>query len=106
MTNDIKNFSGEHNVRNLDGSIRVYRPGDVVSKKGKLYIAKKTTRGFDPRHGSDAGWEDYGTSSGYNFTNSETQPEISNEGDFWFDSSSGSLFIYIKDKDTEQWIEV
>ena len=24
----------------------------------------------------------------------------------WFNSSVGKLFIYIKDKDTEQWIEL
>ena len=40
------------------------------------------------------------------FTNSETEPEIANEGDHWFDSSSGKLYIYIEDKDTKQWIEL
>ena len=41
-----------------------------------------------------------------NFTNSDTPPEIANEGDHWYDSSSGKLFIYIKDVDTEQWVEL
>ena len=41
-----------------------------------------------------------------NFTNSETEPEVAIDGDHWFDSSSGKLFIYIEDKDTKQWIEL
>ena len=41
-----------------------------------------------------------------NFTNSEKEPETPNEGDHWFNSSLGKLFIYVKDKDTEQWLEL
>jgi len=106
MNKKIDNFKGEHKIRNIDGNIRVYYSGDVVSKNGKLYITTRNTRGFSPEHGADAGWEEYGTNSSYTFTSSDIQPEISNEGDFWFNLTSGVLYVYVKDKDTEQWIEV
>ena len=41
-----------------------------------------------------------------NFTNSDTAPEQPNEGDHWFDSSGGTLYIYLADKDTNQWVEI
>jgi len=106
MNSKIDNFKGEHNIRNIDGSVRLYYNGDVVSKSGKLYIATKNISGYSPEHGKNVGWEEYGKTSSYKFTSSELEPEISNEGDFWFNTNTGFLYIYVKDKDGEQWMEV
>jgi hypothetical protein len=81
----------------------VYKKGDVVTQGGNLYIATRTTQGYDPRHGSSAGWEEY--SSEIKFTNSDIVPSLPNEGDVWFNTSTGILYVFISDKNTKQWVE-
>ena len=103
---EIKNFVGEFEIRDNLGNVKSYTTGDVVVYENKQYIATENTSGFSPLHGDRGGWKELNLSKSMNFTNSETQPEIATEGDHWFDSSSGKLYIYIKDKDTEQWIEL
>ncbi len=105
--NPIENFVGEHKVRNPDGSIVFYRKGDVVSSKGKTYVAiRDNVSKFSPEHGPRGGWEPFSNSSVINFTNSDVAPETPNEGDHWFDSSKGILYYFVSDKDTNQWVEV
>jgi hypothetical protein len=107
MNQKIRNFVGEHRVRTSTGSLAVYTKGDVVTRRGKTYIATKdNVSGFSPEHGSARGWEPLSKSTTMNFTNSDTAPEQPNEGDHWFDSSGGTLYIYLADKDTNQWVEI
>jgi len=80
---------------------------DVVDYKGEQYVAIKRTSGYTPLHPeSRSGWRKMSSNKSMNFTNSEKEPETPNEGDHWFNSSLGKLFIYVKDKDTEQWLEL
>tara|TARA_Y100000592_G_C5216599_1_gene197457 strand:- start:83 stop:403 length:321 start_codon:yes stop_codon:yes gene_type:complete len=105
--NEIKRFVGTFQVRDLDGRPKLYRRGDVVDYKGEQYVAVRNTKSYTPLHQeSRSGWRKISSSNTMNFTNSDSEPETPNEGDHWFNSSSGKLFIYIKDKDTEQWIEL
>ena len=107
MSDDIKRFVGDFKIRNDDSSLRVYFAGDVVDYKGNQYVAVKRTSGYTPIHPeSRSGWKKMSSNKSINFTNSETEPETPSEGDHWFNSSVGKLFIYIKDKDTEQWVEL
>jgi len=39
-------------------------------------------------------------------TVSETAPESPASGDFWFDPTSGSLYVYFLDGTPDQWIEI
>jgi hypothetical protein len=105
-SNEIQNFVGEHRIRNSDGSVAVYKMGDVVTRKGKTYVAVLSeVSGFSPEHGEKNGWKVMEQFSSMRFFNSETTPLSANEGDHWFDSSVGNLYIYVLDDDTEQWIE-
>ena len=104
---EIKRFIGNFEIRDSSGSPKIYETGDVVEHNGRQYVATKQTSGYSPLHPeSRSGWKRITSTRSMNFTNSETEPEIANEGDHWFDSSSGKLFIYIEDKDTKQWIEL
>ena len=102
----ITNFVGDFEPRDNAGNPRVYSEGDVVFFQNKQYVATRQTSGFSPLHGEKRGWKVMQSKGTMTFTNSETEPEIANEGDHWFDSSNGKLFIYIEDKDTKQWIEL
>jgi len=103
----INRYAGEWTVRNSDGEIKEYYEGDVVQYKGNSYVAMKTTSGFTPLHEeSRSGWRKITSDATIAFTNSEKEPETPKDGDIWFNSSLGKLFIYIKDKDTEQWVEL
>ena len=102
----ITNFVGDFEPRNTSGNPRVYNQGDVVFFQGKQYVATRQTSGFSPLHGEKRGWKVMQSKGTMTFTNSETEPEIANEGAHWFDSSSGKLYIYIEDQDTKQWIEL
>tara|TARA_R100001082_G_scaffold55291_1_gene30449 strand:- start:2772 stop:3089 length:318 start_codon:yes stop_codon:yes gene_type:complete len=103
---DINRFVGNFEIRGPSGNPKVYQKGDVVDLDGTHYLATRRTSGYSPLHGERVGWEKMSSIKTMNFTNSETEPEIANEGDHWFNSSSGKLFIYIEDKDTKQWIEL
>ena len=104
---DIKRFVGNFEIRLPSGSPRIYQIGDVVDYKGDQYVAIKRTSGYTPLHPeSRSGWRKMSSNKSMNFTNSDTEPETPDEGDHWFNSSVGKLFIYIKDKDTEQWVEL
>tara|TARA_R110000824_G_scaffold196499_1_gene379765 strand:- start:1054 stop:1374 length:321 start_codon:yes stop_codon:yes gene_type:complete len=104
---DIKRFIGNFEIRNPSGTERVYEEGDVVEFEGRQYVAIRKTSGYSPLHPeSRSGWKKLTSTRSMNFTNSETEPEVAIDGDHWFDSSSGKLFIYIEDKDTKQWIEL
>ena len=102
---EMKRFRGSFDVQQSNGELTVYEPGDVVEFKGNNYIARKKISGFSPIH-TKSGWVKFNSNRSMNFTKSDTPPEIANEGDHWYDSSSGKLFIYIKDVDTEQWVEL
>ena len=102
----ITNFVGDFEPTDKMGNLRVYNEGDVVLFNGKQYVATRQTSGFSPLHGEKRGWKVMESKGTMTFTNSATEPEIAYEGDHWFDSSSGKLYIYIEDQDTKQWIEL
>ena len=97
MSFDITKFMGPFKIRDSLGNPSIYPEGSVVDYKGKQYVAIKRTSGFSPLHAeSKSGWRQLTSTQTMNFTNSETEPELPNEGDHWFNSSKGVLLIYIK----------
>lgn len=44
--------------------------------------------------------------AGGKFTVSETAPSAPENGDTWFDSSTGKAYIYYSDADSSQWVEI
>ena len=102
---EMKRFRGTFNVKQPNGELTLYEMGDVIEFQGCQYIATSAISGFSPIH-TKSGWVKFNSNRSMNFTKSDTPPEIAYEGDHWHDSSSGKLFIYIKDVDTEQWVEL
>jgi hypothetical protein len=43
--------------------------------------------------------------SGVNFTTSDTPPASARDGEMWFNTTSGRLYIYYVDVDSGQWVE-
>ena len=101
---NIQNFR----IRDVKGNVKKYRKGDIVRKNGKQYIAIKSIKGYSPEHGEKRGWKEINENRITKFTKSNTAPKIPEEGDHWFDSSIGVLFIYVKNSSnkTSQWVEI
>jgi len=51
---------------------------------------------------SDAGFEGSGNAS---ISVSSTVPENPEEGQLWFDTTSGVLYVYYEDSDSGQWVQ-
>lgn len=104
---DLENIQ-DFRIRDSRGIVKKYKKGDVVRKNGKEYIAIKPIQGFSPEHGEKRGWKEINKNRITKFIKSTTAPEIPEEGDHWFDSSIGVLFIYVKNTSdgTSQWVEV
>lgn len=49
---------------------------------------------------------DAGTDGSINYYYSDAQPTSANAGDRWFDTTSGSEYVYFVDVDSSQWISV
>ena len=47
-----------------------------------------------------------GESGGSSFTTSELPPAEPENGDVWFNSTSGKTYIYYEDEDSAQWVEI
>ena len=103
---EVKRFLGEFKLIDENGNEIIYDKGDVVLFKGNQFIATERISEFSPLHGERSGWKKFNSNRSINFTNSDTPPEVAHEGDHWFDSTTGRLLIYIKDVDTEQWVEL
>tara|TARA_B100001094_G_C18193042_1_gene808607 strand:- start:3954 stop:4274 length:321 start_codon:yes stop_codon:yes gene_type:complete len=106
VTDYINNPRGEWSMKDSSGKLVLYKEGDQVSKDGFLYSAIKNTMGYSPEQGERAGWKKLNESRIMNFTSGDTAPSNANLGDEWFDTSSGTLYKYIIDEDTSQWISL
>jgi hypothetical protein len=93
--------------KDKNGKFIVYRRGDVVSKKGKLYSAIRTTtlQHGSPEHGKKAGWKELTENRIKNYTENSDAPVDPVVGDEWYDSSSGNLYKFVDDGTSTQWVE-
>jgi hypothetical protein len=91
---------------NPSGECKQYSKGDIVIRNNLTYIAKNTPIPCLPPENKNSGWEQTANPSGINFYNSSTAPTEVKEGDEWFNPSTGKLYKYIIDSDSEQWIQI
>jgi len=94
-------------ILNGDGEYVIYKKGDVVSKKGKIYTAIRTTtvKSGSPEHGSKAGWKELTEDRIKKYTEDSNAPVDPVVGDEWYDSSSGNLYKFVDDGTSTQWVE-
>lgn len=100
-----------------------YHYGDVVRRNGVSYVCTvPRTLGYLPEEsqsgfvvigdgvGSTVGFTGgftgpFGGTGGINFTFGATAPASPSQGDQWFNSVDGLLYVYIIDNDSQQWIQ-
>ena len=94
-------------IREPNGNLKEYKKGDIVRKNGKEYVASKTIQGYSPEHGEKRGWKEINKTRITKFSKSTSVPEMAQEGDEWFNTDSGKLFVFIKSDDgNTQWAEI
>ena len=101
---NIKDFR----IRDNKGNVKHYKKGDVVRKNGKNYIAVRSTQGYSPEHGGQGGWREINKNRITKFYHSSTPPELSNDGDEWWDSVNGIFLKYLTNEENgnSQWVEM
>ena len=98
---DKLNFAGEYRKYDPNGRLIEYVEGSVVTFQGVNYVATKTTVGKNPIT-KNSGWEKL-TSTPTFYCQSE-EPEVSLEGDRWFNTDLGILYTRVCDTDGLQWV--
>ena len=101
-------------VTDASGNCIQYSDGDVVYKNGKTYIAIRTPDLCKSPEHKGSGWVELssvsgstgGFTGGIQYFYSTTPPINPEEGDEWFEPETGKLYKYIKDADSEQWVEL
>lgn len=107
MTFDNLNLKGTYRATDSNGVIITYQKNDVVLYKGKTYIANRTITETSPAHGERGGWSLVsGGSNPIQFYWGEKVPLQVNIGDEWFDTTTGKLFKYVTDGNSEQWVNI
>lgn len=94
--------------RDKDGNFIVYKRGDIVKKKGKLFSAIRTTsvKHGSPEHGKKAGWKELTENRIKNYTEDSDAPVDPVVGDEWYDVDTGILYKFIDDGNSTQWVEM
>lgn len=101
------NFKGSYRTHNTNGTVIRYLKNDVVLYKGKTYVANRTVELTTPEHGENGGWSLLGGGqNAVQFYWGETVPLDVNVGDEWFNTSTGKIYKYITDGDSEQWVNI
>ena len=105
----MTNYPTIFKVTDASGNCIQYSKGDIVYKNGEAYIAfRDPDLCKSPEHKA-SGWkplvnERSGTT--VTFFNSTTPPSRVIQGDEWYDPNAGRLYKYIKDGDSEQWVQI
>lgn len=100
----ILNFVGDFKRTREGGSPQYYKEGDVVTHRGRTFIASKTIAGLSPSLGENAGW--LSLSDSQVLYEMEEEPFISKVGDEWIDVSTGVRYKRISNNSNEIWVEI
>ena len=107
MNGENYNVLGEYKPYTIQGIPTKYKKDDLVTYKGKSYVATKAIReAIEPDVGEDFGWKSLDENRAIKFTTGTEAPHDPQSGDEWFDTTNGIRFKYFDDDDTKQWIEV
>lgn len=93
----------------ISGNCVQYSKGDIVYKNGEAYIASRNPDLCKSPEHKNSGWEPLSserTGTTVTFFNSTTPPSRVIQGDEWYDPNAGRLYKYIKDGDSEQWVQI
>ena len=93
-------FRGQYTPQNSSGTPFVYSKGDDVLFQGKIYSCSYTTS-LSPIQ-EPKSWKITGLSENYSGSNPPLNPI---ENQIWI-SDSGKEYVYYKDSDGYQWIEI
>ena len=77
---------------NVVGGLPLAR-GDLTNVTNSIFAAKATAAGVGGGSGSGS------------IEVSQTAPSTPTEGTIWFNSSNGTLYVYINDGDSNQWVQ-
>jgi len=98
---DKLKFGGRYRKYDPDGRLIIYKAGDVVTFNGINYVATNPVNGRSPSS-ANSGWEKITQSSTFYCQNEE--PQISFEGDRWFNPDVGLLYTRVCDNDGLHWV--
>jgi hypothetical protein len=95
------NFVGNYRKYDPNGRLIEYSKGSVVTYNGINYIATKNIAGNNPLF-KNSGWEKI-TSTPTFYCQTE-EPEVSSEGDRWFNPNVGLLYTRVCDNEGLHWV--
>jgi|TARA_R110000851_G_scaffold188715_1_gene338770 hypothetical protein len=97
----ISTFRGEFSSTTPTGRPITYIIGDIVLYEGKIFIALNTISGLSPDQ-TDL-WSAWG---GSRISYRSTIPTEPLTGDMWFNTNTGTLYTYLDDGETKQFVEL
>jgi hypothetical protein len=98
---DKLKFAAQYRKYDPDGRLLQYRKGDVVVFNGINYIATNPVLGKSPV-ANNSGWEKI-TQAATFYCQSE-EPQVTFEGDRWFNPDVGLLYTRVCDNDGLHWV--
>tara|TARA_R100000458_G_C8102174_1_gene128428 strand:+ start:151 stop:459 length:309 start_codon:yes stop_codon:yes gene_type:complete len=96
----------KHKKYNLDGTLKSYKKDDIVTWKGRTFIATRDVSGISPKINEDNVWKEMTDEKIITHTKSSIPPSNPKNGDEWFDDENALLFKYLDDGVNRQWVEV
>jgi len=105
----MANYGTIFKVVDPSGKCIQYSKGDIVYKNGEAYIAiRDPDLCKSPEH-KNSGWEplqNERNGTAVTFFNSTIPPSRIVQGDEWYNPDTGRLYKYIKDNDSELWVQI
>lgn len=105
----MANFPTIFKATDISGTCVQYAKGDIVYKNGEAYIAIRAPDLCKSPEHKGSGWEPLTserTGTTVTYFKSTTPPTRVAPGDEWFNPDTGRLYKYIKDTDSEQWVQL
>lgn len=105
----MANYGTIFKVVDATGKCIKYSKGDIVYKNGEAYIAIRDPDICKSPEHKNSGWEplqNERNGTAVTFFNSTTPPSRVVQGDEWYNPDTGKLYKYIKDTDSEQWVQI
>ena len=97
----ISTFRGEFSSTTSSGRPNTYNLGSLVLYEGKIFVASNTIFGLSPDQ-TDL-WSAWG---GSRLSYRSTAPTEPLTGDMWFNTNTGTLYTYLDDGETKQFVEL
>lgn len=101
------NLKGKYKTYDSNGRLLVYQKNDVVFYDDKTYVAIREVAETSPAHGEQGGWALVTAGSNpVQFFWGEELPQEANIGDEWFNTTTGRLYKFLSDDDSDQWVNI